>query len=126
MADSVGLNRNTGQPLEDFAHVQQSLSVLFTTRITSRVLRRNFGSAVPGLLGHPMTQPQVMRFYLALVLAVELWEPRFLVTSIHFPKPENSATRLGQGQFGVTIGGLYRPRALHGDFTVTRAVSVLL
>ena len=126
MADSAGVSRDTGQPLTDWDHVRQSLNVIFTTRITTRVLRRNFGSAVPGLLGQPLTQPDIMRLYLAVVLAVELWEPRFLVTSIKFPSADNSASRLGQGQFGCAIGGLYRPRALSGDFTVTRAASVIL
>ncbi len=126
MPASTGLSRVDGQPLSDFDHVRQSLGVIFTTRLTSRVLARTFGSAIPGLLGQPLTPADLMKFYLAIVIAVELWEPRFVVTSIAYPDASNSPKALGQGRFGVRIAGGYRPNALAGDFTVAAAVSVIL
>lgn len=123
---TAGVNRVTGAPLAGFAHVRQSLNVIFTTRLGSRVLRRTFGSAVPKLLGQPLTPDRLMKFYMAIVVAVELWEPRFAVTSVSYPQGENSASQLQQGQFGVTIEGQYMPNALEGDFTVAASVSVVL
>jgi hypothetical protein len=123
---TAGLNRFTGQPLAGFAHVEQSLGVIFTTRLTSRLMRRTFGSAVPKLLGQPLTSDRLLRFYMAIVIAVELWEPRFKVISLDYPKAQNSASQLQQGRFGVTILGQYMPNALEGDFTVAATVSVIL
>jgi phage baseplate assembly protein W len=123
---TAGLNRFTGQPLAGFAHVEQSLGVIFTTRLTSRFMRRTFGFAGVGLLGQPLTPGNLLRFYMAIVIAVELWEPRFKVTSLDYPTAQNSADRLRQGRFGVTILGQYMPNALEGDFTVAATVSVVL
>jgi len=126
MPTTTGVNRFTGAPLSDFAHVRQSLDVIFTTRLSSRVMRRTFGSAIPKLLGQPLTPPLLIRFYMAIVVAVELWEPRFKVSSIQYPSADNSASQLGQGRFGVQITGQYRPLALVGDFTVAETVTVVL
>jgi phage baseplate assembly protein W len=126
MSASLGINRHTGAVLTDFDHVRQSLGVILTTRLGSRVMRRTFGSAVPALLGQPLTPGDLMRWYMAIVIAVELWEPRFSVTSLSYPANANSPTQLGQGQFGVTIRGDYRPNALSGDFAVAASVTVIL
>jgi uncharacterized protein len=124
MSASLGINRHTGQPLTDFEHVQQSLSVIFTTRIGQRIMRRTFGSMVPGLLGKELTPQTLMRFYMAIVTAVYLWEPRFSVTSASYPG--TTPQSLSQGQFGVKINGNYMPNALSGDFTIAAAVSVVI
>lgn len=123
---TAGLNRFTGQPLAGFAHVEQCLGVIFTTRLTSRFMRRTFGFAGVKLLGQPLTPDRLIRFYMAIVIAVELWEARFKVIALDYPTAQNSADRLRQGRFGVTILGQYMPNALEGDFTVAATVSVVL
>lgn len=116
---TAGINRDTGQPLVGWAHVRQSLVVIFTTRLGALVMKRLFGFAGLGLLGREnLTQGVVMRWYMAIVIAVELWEPRYRVTSLKFPASENSPERLGQGQIGMALNGDYMPNALQGDFTV--------
>jgi phage baseplate assembly protein W len=116
---TAGVNRRTGRVLTGLAHVKQSLHVIFTTQIGARVMRRTFGSAVPSLLGKANLTPQVLlNFYVAVAIAVELWEPRFRVRQVGYPGADNSTDRLQQGQFGVQISGDYRPNALEGDFTV--------
>lgn len=123
---STGVNQHTGVLLTGFDHVRQSLGVIFATRLTERVLHRTFGSAVPKLLGQPLTGATLMRFYMAIIVAIELWEPRFRVTQISYPSGDNSASALGQGRFGVKISGAYRPNALQGDFTVASVQSIIL
>jgi phage baseplate assembly protein W len=123
---TAGVNRVTGAPLAGFAHVEQSLAVIFTTRLTSRVLRRTFGFAGVRLLGQPLTPDRLLRFYMAIVIAVELWEPRFKVVALDYPAAQNGAAQLQQGRFGVTILGQYMPNALEGDFTVAATLSVIL
>ncbi len=123
---STGINRITGLPLSGWDHVVQSLGVIFTTRIGDRVMRRLFGSAVPGLLGRNLTPQTILRFYAAIIIAIDLWEPRFRVRSITYPGETNSVAELQQGRFGFRLYGDYRPNALTGDFTVaeTKVVSL--
>ena len=78
----TGNDRHTGHPLAGFAHVQQSLEVIFTTHFGERVLRRWFGSFVPKLLGEPMVPSTVLRFFTAVCTAIDLWEPRYKVQKI--------------------------------------------
>jgi phage baseplate assembly protein W len=121
---SAGINRRTGQPLAGWPHCRQSLIVIFTTRIGARIMRRLFGFAGLGLLGRENLTPAVMmRWYMAVVIAVELWEPRYRVTSLIFPKAGNSPSQLRQGQIGLTLNGEFMPNALEGDFTVASAQS---
>lgn len=122
---SHGINRETGRPLSGWDHVAQSLRVLFSTGFGERVMRRNFGSVVPAVLGQPMTPQTLLKFYTAIVVAIELWEPRFRVRKISYPGPLNSPARLRQGQVGVQLDGDYRPNALSGDFTVAKSVTVI-
>ncbi|WP_036291562.1 GPW/gp25 family protein [Methylosinus sp. PW1] len=116
---SAGVDRRTGKPLTGWSHVVQSLEVILTTRIGARVMRRLFGSAVPGLIGRENVTPAAMlRFMTAYAIAVELWEPRFKLRKFVFPTASNSADRLRQGRLGFGVEGDYRPNALEGDYTV--------
>ena len=123
---SCGLNRITGHPLTGWAHVQQSLHVIFSTRFGERIMRRNFGSSVPALLGNNLIPETLLRFYTAIIIAIELFEPRYKVTQISYPPAQNSADLLKQGQLGLRIQGVYRPNALNGDFTVATAQEIRL
>ena len=113
----TGINRNTGRPLAGFAHVQQSLEVIFTTHFGERVLRRWFGSFVPKLLGEPMVPSTVLRFRTAMVVAIEIWEPRFKVKKVAYPGQHNGAERMRSGALSVMLVGEYRPRGHLGDPT---------
>ncbi len=116
---TAGIDRLTGQPLSGWPHVRQSLIVIFTTRLGEALLKRTFGFAGLGLLGREnMTPDALMRWYMALVIAVELWEPRYKITSLQFPRADNSPGQLQQGQIGLTVTGDFMPNALEGDFTV--------
>ena len=116
---TAGINRVTGASLAGWPHVRQSLAVIFTTRLGEALLKRLFGFAGLGLLGRENLTPQaLMRWYMAIVIAVELWEPRFQVTSLSFPTSANSPSQIQQGHIGMTITGNYMPNALEGDYTV--------
>ena len=126
---SCGINRHTGRPLEGWPHVRQSLGVIMSTRWAQRVLMRAFGFGGLALLGQSLTPAALMRWFMALVLAIsprkaanlaniDLGEPRFRITSISFPSNRNSASQLQQGQFGLLITGEFMPNALEGDFAV--------
>ena len=126
MAFSTGVNRETGQPLSDFDHVVQSVLVIFTTRLGDRVMRRDFGSAVPGLLGQNLVPATMLKMFTAMALAVELWEPRLRIKKFDYPLPENTGHKMRQGQIGISMTCEYRPRALQGDLTVESVRTVTL
>lgn len=114
---SLGTDGRTGKTLSDWDHVLQSLEFVFATLIGSLVMLREFGSAVPALLGRPMNTATVLRFATAIIVAVELWEPRFRIKQVTFSRRQNSPERMRLGGLAMTIVGEYRPRGHLGDPT---------
>ncbi len=115
----AGIDRRTGRLLSGWPHVQQSLEVIFTTGFGERVMREWFGSHVPRLLGESLTTPTLLRFKLAVFVAIELWEPRFRVTKIN----SLSVDRLGR--YRCEIEGEWRPRGHLEDYRVDGARRVI-
>lgn len=113
----AGIDRFTGKPLDGWAHTAQSLGVLFTTLIGSRIMRRTVGSAVPALLGRSMTANLVLRFKTAIIVACELWEPRYKIIAVDTFEVVNTPEQMRQGQLGLRMMGEHRPRAHLGDLT---------
>lgn len=118
----TGFDRFTGRVIAGWPHVAQSLQVIFTTRLGERAMRRWFGSAVPKLLGENMVPSTVLKFWTAVCIAIDLWEPRYRVTKIvPFGNPEGMRT----GILGFEIEGVYMPRGHLGDLTVERDIRSL-
>jgi phage baseplate assembly protein W len=108
---STGFNRETGEVLRDFDHVRQSIGVILTTPIGSRVMRREFGSELFDLIDRPMTDRVILAIYAAAVMAIARWEPRYALTGCRL-------TRAGaDGVIGLELKGSYYPRGHLGDFT---------
>jgi uncharacterized protein len=112
----AGFDRHTGQPLDGFEHVCQSIEVIMTTWIGTRVMRRWFGGAGPVLLGRLMTSVEVGRFWALVVTAIHAFEPRYRVIRVTAISGGVEAVR--RGELGFSIEGAWRPRAHLGDFTV--------
>lgn len=112
-----GLDRATGRSLDGWDHLKQSIAVILTTRIGERIMRRTFGSDVPRLLGEPLVPRTVLRFFTAIIVAIELYEPRYRITRVRTAAGQNDADRARLGRLGIAIEGEYRPRAHLGDFT---------
>lgn len=117
MADSTGLNAATGAPLTDWAHVQQSIRRILTTRIGTRVMRRDFGSDIPDMVDRKMTPQNVLLVYSSAAVAIEKWEPRFRMLA-------GSVDELNAaGQVVMDIYGLYYPHGHLGDYSVAETAS---
>lgn len=112
----TGIDRRTGKIISGWPHVQQSLAVIFSTRFSERVMRRWFGSFVPALLGRDLTKTTILRFWTAVCVAIDLWEPRFRVTKI---TPFGSPDDLRTGKIGFAVTGVYYPRGHLGDYSVS-------
>jgi len=110
----TGINRSTGKVLAGWSHVMQSLGVIFSTSFGERVMRRHFGSFVPVVLGEKLVPSTLLKFWTAICVAIEIWEPRYKVTRI---VPAASPEQMRQGILGYRIEGVYRPRGHLGDFT---------
>ena len=118
---TTGIDRFTGKRLDGFVHVEQSLFYLFSLVIGSRIMRRNVGSAVPIILGREnVSSVPIARFWSMVILACQLWEPRFYVEQVIFPLPTDTPERLRRGKLGMRLIGEYRPNALLGDPTPAR------
>jgi phage baseplate assembly protein W len=124
----AGIDRATGRRLEGWPHVVQSILVIITTGYGERMLRRWFGSAVPQLLGENLTTPTVVRFFAALIAALEVREvdtglprePRFKIVRITPKRVDRS------GELRLEILGVYLPRGHLGDFTPADMRTIVL
>ncbi|MEN1450892.1 GPW/gp25 family protein, partial [Pseudomonas aeruginosa] len=47
------MNAHTGGAIDRLAHIRQSIAVILTTRIGTRVMRREYGSQLPELIDAP-------------------------------------------------------------------------
>lgn len=76
------IDRNTGQQIDGWDEVVQSIAVIITTPIGSRVMRREFGSEVMDLIDRPMTDSVILATYAATAQAIARWETRFELTGV--------------------------------------------
>ena len=111
MGAGTGFNRENGALLSGFDHVRQSIGVILTTPIGSRVMRREFGSELFDLIDRPMTDQVILAIYSATVMAIARWEPRYAVTACAITDAS------AEGGISLQLSGVYYPRGHLGDFT---------
>ncbi|MHA6894786.1 GPW/gp25 family protein [Ralstonia pseudosolanacearum] len=80
----TGMNKTTGRALSDQGHIGQSVADILSTPIGSRVMRRDYGSAVPDLIDQPLNPATRLRAMSAAVSALVRWEPRIRIASASF------------------------------------------
>ncbi|NMY95627.1 GPW/gp25 family protein [Pseudomonas proteolytica] len=78
------MNRETGGAIGDLDHISQSITDILTTRIGTRVMRREYGSLLPELVDHPFNDATRLRVYAATVMALMRWEPRISLNRVQF------------------------------------------
>ncbi|MDD0986603.1 GPW/gp25 family protein [Pseudomonas shahriarae] len=78
------MNRETGGAISDLDHITQSIADILTTRIGTRVMRREYGSLLPELVDHPFNDATRLRVYAATVMALMRWEPRISLNRVQF------------------------------------------
>lgn len=78
----LGIDSTTGKALSGVAHLRQSIGVLLSTPIGSRVMRREFGSRLFDLIDAPMNRETILDIYAAVAEAIERWEPRFRLLEV--------------------------------------------
>jgi len=121
---SHGIDRFTGRPLSGWAHVLQSVDVIFETEIGSRMMLRHFGGGLRRLLGRRITQRLLALAASVFSLSIAIWEPRLRVVRVSIA-PSAEEIRVGTVSFVMEV--VYRPRGHLGDFTeepVSRFVGI--
>lgn len=78
----AGMSRTTGQPLEGFEHLRQSIQDILTTPVGTRVHRRDYGSRLPRLVDRPINEGLVAELVAAAAEALDRWEPRLRLERI--------------------------------------------
>lgn len=114
------LDRGTFEPIDNFTSALQSVEVILSTRIGSRVMRREFGGGAAELLGRAITGPLFAAFQQLVATAIDLWEPRFQVRRVSVT---GSTDEIRAGTAGFSLEVDYRPRGHLGDFRVERVVN---
>jgi Phage baseplate assembly protein W len=114
----AGMCRHTGRLLTGWDEIKQSILMILTTAVGSRILRRAFGSGVPDILDKPMNEMTMVDVYVAVVEALEphvindrqYGEPRFVLTAISSYGDES-------GLISFSLSGIEFPRGHLGDFS---------
>jgi phage baseplate assembly protein W len=78
------MNRKTGGAIDTLDHISQSITDILTTRIGTRVMRREYGSLLPELVDHPFNDVTRLRVYASTVMALMRWEPRISLSRVQF------------------------------------------
>ena len=77
-----GMSNRNGGHLDDLDHLKQSIVDILTTPIGSRVVCRDYGSALFQLVDQPINRELFPKIYAAVADALDKWEPRFKVEKI--------------------------------------------
>lgn len=71
-----GMDRHTGRSLSGWPHIRQSIIDLLSTRVGTRVHRRDYGSAAVELIDRPSSAETVLDRFVAIATALDRWESR--------------------------------------------------
>lgn len=103
IADFMGMDRATGRAISGTAHLAQSIGDILSTRIGSRVERRQYGSRVPDYIDAPMTNVERTRCYGAAATALLRWEPRLKLARVQLLQDKAGAGMQGRHVFAVDL-----------------------
>lgn len=77
-----GMSATTGRPLDGADHIKQSITDVLTTRIGTRVMRRDYGSRLPELVDNPYSEILLADLFAETVIALKKWEPRVSIDQL--------------------------------------------
>lgn len=99
----IGLDARTGKPLSDAAHLAQSIADILSTPIGTRVMRRDYGSALFDLIDRPLNAATRMLIHAATAMALSKWEPRLKLTAVRLSGA--TPAELAAGRITLEITG---------------------
>ncbi|HWL47108.1 MAG TPA: GPW/gp25 family protein [Sphingomonadaceae bacterium] len=106
----IGMDAATGAPLAGDAHLAQSIGDILSTPIGTRVMRRDYGSALFDLIDAPVNAATRIRMYAATAMALRRWEPRLALRRVAIEPG------VGAGALTVTLEGNRTDRPAPNSF----------
>ena len=103
-----GIDAQTGKTLGGIAHLRQSVADIFATPVGSRILLRDYGSRLFGLVDRPVTAELLAAFQAEAADALSRWEPRLRLRSIRARSAEQGHVILDIEGSLRSGGGLLR------------------
>ena len=97
-----GMSAATGKELSGVDHLRQSIHDILTTPITTRVMRRDYGSRLFELVDAPANANTLSDIYAATVEAISIHEPRFKVKRVSVKEISSD------GSIDLQLSGEYR------------------
>jgi hypothetical protein len=94
-----GTNANTGKLLGGLNHVKQSVEDILTTPLNTRVMRRDYGSALFDLIDKPLNSETKLDIIAATAEALSRWETRFILERVVLSQQEGKAILSLFGQY---------------------------
>ena len=95
-----GMGNKNGDYLGDLEHLRQSIVDILTTPIGSRVVCRDYGSALFRLVDQPVNRELFAKIYAAVSDAIDKWEPRFKVEKV-------TIDSIKEGHINLSLIGKY-------------------
>lgn len=86
-----GMNAATGRLLTGVEHLKQSIADIILTVITTRVMRRSYGSDVFLHKDKNMTPQRIVQLYAAVASAIEDHEPRIVLDRVYLDTIEHES-----------------------------------
>jgi hypothetical protein len=107
----TGFERWTLKPISGWDHCAQSIGVILTTEVGTRVMRRAFGNPALDLQDRNATPRVIMQIYAGIARALRLWEPGFRLQTVRLVSAGED------GRFRFELTGVFYPRGHLGDYS---------
>jgi phage baseplate assembly protein W len=78
----IDVDRFTGELIQGWPRIKQSIQVILTTRLRTRLMRRWWGSKFVDMQDKPTSQQTMMEGIMAAIAAINTYEPEFKVTKV--------------------------------------------
>ncbi|WP_439357778.1 GPW/gp25 family protein [Bradyrhizobium sp. DASA03007] len=96
----VDVDRFTGELIQGWERIKQSIYVILTTRLRTRLMRLWWGSKFIDMQDKPGNQEVIMAGMMAAIAAINTYEPEFKVTRVSIDEFDAS------GKITITIEGV--------------------
>lgn len=116
----VGTDRRTYRRITGWDHCAQSLQILLTTRLRTRVMQLLYGSDVPSLIDAPGNAETIAKCYSAIAQAIYRWEPGYEIRQMQL------LSASAGGQFEFELEGIYYPLGHLGDRSIAERRSAIV
>ncbi len=110
-----GMNAQTGEPIEDFEELQQSVLDILTTPYGSRLMRRNYGAGLSMFIDMPINVQTIGQIQATLANALMTQETRLVLKEISVNVGQGSSGA-SNGSISVSLKGNYLPQQTMVNF----------